>query len=98
MVNTLTAEAGLVMGNVVLGTLVKHYIDRNKAKHAVQLRRDELMYDEVFNIVKVRCCLSMASAPNLKSIPSASWICRHSASPTISACIHGISFLHIVQS
>ncbi|KIY68103.1 alpha/beta-hydrolase [Cylindrobasidium torrendii FP15055 ss-10] len=40
------------MGNVVLGTLVKHYIARNKAKHAVQLRRDELMYDEVFNIVK----------------------------------------------
>jgi len=54
--NTLTTEVGLKVGPVLLETLVKHYVDRLK-KHAsrgsTQLKRDELLYDEAFNIVKV---------------------------------------------
>ncbi len=57
MVNTLTAEASLITGPVVLGTLVKHYLERLKRdatkKPTTQLRRDELLYDEAFNVIKV---------------------------------------------
>jgi len=56
-VNALTREAGLRIGPIVLETLVKHYFDRiknraeeNKAK--TNLRQDELLYDEAFNVVK----------------------------------------------
>ncbi|KAF9031230.1 alpha/beta-hydrolase [Hymenopellis radicata] len=56
MVNTLTAEASLITGPVVLGTLVKHYLERLKRdaskKPTTQLRRDELLYDEAFNVIK----------------------------------------------
>ncbi len=55
MVN-LTAEASLLVGPVVFGTLVKHYFERFKKDkyHSTQLRRDELLYDEIFNLAKVR--------------------------------------------
>ncbi|KAF8879684.1 hypothetical protein CPB85DRAFT_1341605 [Mucidula mucida] len=43
MVN-LTAEASLLVGPVVFGTLDKY--------HSTQLRRDELLYDEIFNLAK----------------------------------------------
>ena len=56
--NTLTTDVGLKVGPVLLETLVKHYLDRLKknASHdpaSTQLKHDELLYDEVFNIVKV---------------------------------------------
>ncbi|KAH0588833.1 hypothetical protein H2248_004632 [Termitomyces sp. 'cryptogamus'] len=52
-VNALTAETGFKVGPVVLETLVKHYFERRKTGNATtQLRQDELMYDEVFNVVK----------------------------------------------
>ncbi|KDQ50918.1 hypothetical protein JAAARDRAFT_199615 [Jaapia argillacea MUCL 33604] len=60
-VNTLTGQAGLKLGPVVLETLIKHYFDRllkddvkvnSDASSMTNLRRDELLYDEAFNIVK----------------------------------------------
>ncbi|KAG5639109.1 hypothetical protein H0H81_006698 [Sphagnurus paluster] len=56
-VNALTTEAGLKVGPVLLETLIKHYFDRNKkttadGKPITPLRQDELMYDQVFNVVK----------------------------------------------
>ncbi|KAJ6593444.1 hypothetical protein B0H19DRAFT_1090334 [Mycena capillaripes] len=56
--NSLTTQAGLKIGPIVLETLVKHYFDRLKHGKTqpdtpgTQLRRDELLYDEAFNIVK----------------------------------------------
>ncbi|KAJ7019317.1 hypothetical protein C8F04DRAFT_1236790 [Mycena alexandri] len=52
--NGLTTQAGLKIGPIVLETLVKHYFgDILKLKaHNTQLRREELLYDEAFNIVK----------------------------------------------
>ncbi|KAG6902758.1 hypothetical protein C0995_011906 [Termitomyces sp. Mi166 len=52
-VNALTTETGLKVGPVVLETLVKHYFERRKTGNTItQLRQDELMYDEAFNVVK----------------------------------------------
>lgn len=58
MIN-LTREAGIKIGPVLLETLVKHYFERilrddSQLKDLPQLRQDELLYDEAFNIVKVR--------------------------------------------
>lgn len=57
-VNALTTEVGLRVGPVVLETLIKHYFDRRKKgnpddRTTTLLRQDELLYDEVFNVVKV---------------------------------------------
>jgi acetyl esterase/lipase len=58
MSNSLTRNAGLRLGPLVLETLVKHYFDRIKkenaqqSKFATQLHQDELLYHEAFNIVK----------------------------------------------
>lgn len=61
MVNTLAGKAGLKLGPVLLETLVKHYFERLGHEHdektklqTTQLRKDELLYDEAFNVVKVR--------------------------------------------
>jgi len=60
MPNSLTRNAGLRLGPVVLETLAKHYFDRIKkedaqrSKFATQLHQDELLYHEAFNIVRVR--------------------------------------------
>ncbi|KAK7691766.1 hypothetical protein QCA50_005167 [Cerrena zonata] len=57
-INTLTSEAGVKIGSIVLGTLVKHYFERtlkdnnSSSNGTTQLRQDELLYDEAFNIVK----------------------------------------------
>ncbi|CAL1711368.1 unnamed protein product [Somion occarium] len=57
-VNTLTSEAGIKIGPILLETLVKHYFERtlkhssSGGKGLTQLRQDELLYDEAFNIVK----------------------------------------------
>ncbi|KAG0708609.1 hypothetical protein DFH29DRAFT_1041315 [Suillus ampliporus] len=58
MPNSLTRNAGLRLGPLVLETLVKHYFDRIKKENAdhsnfaTQLHQDELLYHEAFNIVK----------------------------------------------
>ncbi|KAG6813290.1 hypothetical protein H0H92_012445 [Tricholoma furcatifolium] len=56
-VNALATETGFKVGPVVFETLIKHYFDRHKktvdGKPVTPLRQDELMYDEVFNVVKV---------------------------------------------
>ena len=63
MVNSLTRQAGVKLGPLLLETLVKHYFDRlvseNETHDRVmtRLRQDELLYDEAFNIVKVRARL-----------------------------------------
>jgi hypothetical protein len=63
-VNSLTRSVSLRVGPIVLETLVKHYLDKIKRdfqssskdeekQETVQLRQDELMYDEIFTVVKV---------------------------------------------
>ncbi|KAK0212425.1 hypothetical protein DFS33DRAFT_1390424 [Desarmillaria ectypa] len=56
-VNILTAQAGLRVGPLLLETLVKHYFDRITKdalkKTEVKLRRDELLYDQAFSIIKM---------------------------------------------
>ncbi|KAJ7496886.1 hypothetical protein FB451DRAFT_1209127 [Mycena latifolia] len=54
--NNLTTQAGLKIGPLVIETLVKHYFLKHKTQDnpgpGTQLRQDELLYDEAFNIVK----------------------------------------------
>ncbi|KAG7091172.1 hypothetical protein E1B28_010224 [Marasmius oreades] len=59
-VNALTRNVGLRVGPIILERLIKHYFDRlkndlqqgvDKTKD-VQLRQDELLYDEAFHIIK----------------------------------------------
>ncbi|KIK71239.1 hypothetical protein GYMLUDRAFT_235590 [Collybiopsis luxurians FD-317 M1] len=64
MPSSLTRRVGLRVGPIVLETLVKHYLEKIKrdfvhsdngkdeGDEMVQLRREELMYDEIFTIVK----------------------------------------------
>jgi hypothetical protein len=60
MVNSLTRQAGVKLGPLLLETLVKHYFDRvveedeSQGRVMTKLRKDELLYDEAFNIVKAR--------------------------------------------
>ena len=65
MPNLLTTRATLMIG-LFPGTLVKHYfakVVRRGSKISVPLRREELLYDETFNIVKVlpTVCLARES-------------------------------------
>lgn len=62
MPNALTRHVGLNAGTWVVETLFKHYADNlfkergrsdDQTKASGVLRRDELLYDEVFHIVKV---------------------------------------------
>jgi hypothetical protein len=56
MPNLLTTRATLTTGPLFLETLVKHYFAKvvsHSSKTGVPLRREELLYDEAFNIVKV---------------------------------------------
>ncbi len=58
MVNALTRKTGLTLGPIILETLVKHYFERLSKDHdqeeTTRLRKEELLYDEAFNIVRVR--------------------------------------------
>ena len=58
MVNSLTRKAGLKLGPIILETLVKHYFERiakdHESQESTRLRREELLYDEAFNIIRVR--------------------------------------------
>lgn len=62
MSNALTRQAGAQLGLVALRTLLHHYLDRhvdkNNGSAITQLRQDELLYDEAFNIIKVVCLVS----------------------------------------
>lgn len=69
MPNALTRHVGLNAGTWVLETLLKHYFEnlfKDKAARAAateptptnvpgsgELKKDELLYDEAFNIIKV---------------------------------------------
>jgi hypothetical protein len=56
MPNLLTTRATLTTGPLFLETLVKHYFAKvvsHGSNTGVPLRREELLYDEAFNIVKV---------------------------------------------
>lgn len=61
MVNALTRKVGVTFGPIVLETLVKHYFERLRrdAPGKTQLRQDELLYDQAFNVVKVSAVLSV---------------------------------------
>jgi hypothetical protein len=55
MPNLLTTRATLTTGPLFLETLVKHYFAKvvsHGSNTGVPLRREELLYDEAFNIVK----------------------------------------------
>jgi hypothetical protein len=58
-VNSLTTDMGLRVGPLVLETLIKHYFERlrrdsqDRDLSITQLRQNELLYDEIFNVVKV---------------------------------------------
>lgn len=89
MPNALTAHVGMKAGPWFLETLVKHYFDRvfHLAKEVPEngddessgkLRRDELLYDEVFHIVKVRCLSLVCERRVLTRLASPSSKCRPS--------------------
>jgi hypothetical protein len=56
--NTLTGTVGLKVGPLVVETLVKHYFERMRAssttskENGSNLRQDELLYDQAFNVIK----------------------------------------------
>lgn len=57
MPNALTTDIGLRVGPLLLETLIAHYLERLKRnstdqKSTTRLRQDQLLYDEVFNVVK----------------------------------------------
>lgn len=58
MVNSLTRQAGLKLGPIILDVLIKHYFERvskdNEEQDMPKLLQEELLYDEAFNIIKVR--------------------------------------------
>ena len=57
MVNALTRHTGFTLGPIVLETLIKHYFERvakeTESEETTKLRKEELLYDEAFNIIKV---------------------------------------------
>ena len=69
MVNSLTRKAGLKLGPIILETLVKHYFERiakdHESQESTRLRREELLYDEAFNIIRVR----LGHLLNMRAIP-----------------------------
>lgn len=55
-INSLFSQAGFKLGPLLLDTLVKHYAERilkERGDGVTQLSQDELLYDEVFHVVKV---------------------------------------------
>jgi hypothetical protein len=62
MPNSLTRRVSLTVAPLFLETLVKHYfarVVRDSSKTGVPLRKEELLYDEAFNIVKVPLALTL---------------------------------------
>ncbi len=74
MVTSLTRDAGVKIGPLLLETLVKHYFDRLLKDNGLlnsgttKLRKDELLYDEAFNIVKVRPLAISSRSSSLTSL------------------------------
>ncbi|KAH9944756.1 lipase/ esterase [Amylocystis lapponica] len=53
--NSLTRQAGIRLGPLLLQTLIKHYFERTLKEHAegaTQLHQDELLYDAAFKVIK----------------------------------------------
>lgn len=57
MPNALTRDVGFKVGPVLLEVLAKHYFEKRKedgsTAEPVKLRKDEILFDEAFNLVKV---------------------------------------------
>lgn len=49
----LTAQVGVKLGPIIIGTLIQHFLRREVATKDSKAR-EELLYDEAFTIVKVR--------------------------------------------
>nr|VWO98103.1 Hormone-sensitive lipase [Ganoderma boninense] len=77
MVNALTRKAGLTLGPIIFETLLKHYFDRVAKDHesgeSTRLRREELLYDEAFNIIKRSIHIALLACPSRDAIFSA-WL------------------------
>ena len=69
MVNALTRKTGLSLGPIIFETLLKHYFDRiakdHESEESTRLRREELLYDEAFNIIRVR----LGHLPHMRANP-----------------------------
>lgn len=56
MPSALTRDVGFKIGPVLLDVLAKHYFDKRKengdSPESVKLRKDEILFDEAFNLVK----------------------------------------------
>ncbi|KZP28521.1 alpha/beta-hydrolase [Athelia psychrophila] len=103
MVNALTSKVGVTLGPIVLETLVKHYFERLRrgGKGTTQLRQDELLYDQAFNVVKnflaeasfhtVEECQSFANTRT----PSPPWVRVVRVVVPISCCDEAA--LHLIQ-
>lgn len=57
MPSALTRDVGFKIGPVLLEVLAKHYFEKRKengdSPESVKLRKDEILFDEAFNLVKV---------------------------------------------
>ncbi|KAF9243236.1 Alpha/Beta hydrolase protein [Melanogaster broomeanus] len=109
MPNPLTRRVAQKLGPVVLGTLLKHYFDRVKKEAAsdgtaiTQLRQDELLYDEAFNIIKRsmslnRCGAYSHSVEELQAFsvtrtPSPPWVHAIRAIVPMSCCDEAASLI-----
>ncbi|KAI0079263.1 alpha/beta-hydrolase [Panus rudis PR-1116 ss-1] len=104
--NTLAGEAGIKIGPILLDTLVKHYFERilnsssSQRKEVTQLRKDELLYDEAFNIVKVRSNTFSIAHPveelqkfsNMRT-PSPPWVLVVKVTVPMSCCDDAAGYL-----
>lgn len=56
MPNALARDVGFKLGPILVEVLAKHYLERGKVEgehEPVQLRKDGILFDEAFSIVKV---------------------------------------------
>ena len=101
MVNALTRHTGITLGPIVLETLVKHYFERvakeNENEETTRLRKEELLYDEAFHIVKVSNTsvvvhdALMTNIELLKGVPGGRF--SVSATSTSSLCTYSFTTL-----
>ncbi|KAF9071674.1 hypothetical protein BDP27DRAFT_1418782 [Rhodocollybia butyracea] len=109
-VNSLTRSVSLRVGPIVLETLVKHYLEKIKRdfqssnkdeekQETVRLRQDELMYDEIFTVVKA--FLEAATLHSVEDIqafsntrtPSPPWVHVVRVRIPMSSCDEAASYL-----
>ena len=72
--NGLTRVLSLQVGPVVLGTLFRHFLARREGKELldedesrIDLRRGELVYDQMFNVIKLFLETASLSVPRFRS-------------------------------